>query len=69
MTTQTGASPAHASAARPALTTVDPTCVTSSKRLRSKRSAALPAHGASSSTGTKLQKLRTPRRNAECVSR
>jgi len=69
ITTQTRASPAHASVASPALTTVDPSWVTSSSRFRSNRSAALPAHGASSSTGMKLQKLRTPSRKAECVRR
>jgi hypothetical protein len=69
ITTHTRARPAQASPASAALIAVDPSCVTSSSRLRSKRSAALPAHGASSSTGTKLQKLRTPSRNAECVSR
>jgi glycine/D-amino acid oxidase-like deaminating enzyme len=37
--------------------------------LRSTRSARLPAHGASARTGKNWQKLRTPRRNGECVRR
>jgi hypothetical protein len=69
MTAQTGACPVQASTARSALNAVEPSCVTSTRRRRSKRSAALPAHGASRSTGMKLPKLRTPRRNGECVIR
>jgi len=33
------------------------------------RSATLPAHGESTSTGMNWPKLRTPSRNAECVRR
>src|SRR5205809_632325 len=61
--------PPHANAASAPLSRVDATCVTITTRRRSNRSAAAPAQGASTRTGTKLQKLRTPSRNAECVSR
>jgi hypothetical protein len=43
--------------------------VTSSSRLRSTRSASDPAQVESRRTGTNWQKLRTPSRKAECVSR
>jgi hypothetical protein len=43
--------------------------LTSSRRRRSKRSAALPVHGARRSIGANCAKLRTPSRSAECVSR
>jgi hypothetical protein len=69
ITTQTRASPPHASPARIPDSAAATSCVVTSRRRRSKRSAALPAHGASTSTGTKLPKLSTPSRNGECVSR
>ncbi len=68
-TTETGARPDHASTASSALSTVEPSCVTTTTRRRSKRSAMLPAHGARTRIGMKLQKLRTPRRKGECVCR
>ena len=69
ITTHWFARPDHASTARTALRIVARAWVRISSRRRSNRSAALPAHGASASTGMKLAKLSTPRRNAECVSR
>ena len=58
-----------ASTPRVALSTTAELCVTSSSRRRSKRSAALPDHGASTSTGMNVAKFRTPSRNAEPVTR
>jgi hypothetical protein len=69
ITTHSLASPFHASAASSALIAVAQSWVASSSLLRSSRSAIEPAHGESTSTGTNWQKLRTPSRNAECVSR
>ena len=69
ITAQTRASPAQASPASAPLDAVAKSCDPIRSHRRSKRSAALPDHGASSSTGMKFEKLRTPSRNAECVSR
>src|SRR3954469_25474546 len=69
ITTHSVACPPHASAASVELRTVAPSCVASSSLRRSTRSARPPAHGDRTSTGTNWQKLRTPRRNGECVRR
>jgi hypothetical protein len=69
ITTQTGASPPQASAASSALSAVATSCETKTSLRRSKRSAALPDHGARSRIGTKVANCRTPRRNGECVCR
>ena len=51
ITFQTRASPAHPSTARAPESSTDTTCVASSSRRRSWRSANAPAHGDSASTG------------------
>src|SRR5439155_8469088 len=67
ITSGTDAWPAQVRTARAPLRKTDPTCVTRTSRLRSKRSAALPPHGASRRTGTKFANCSTPSKNGEWV--
>lgn len=63
------AAPAQASAATSPASPAATLCIAMIRRRRSKRSAALPAHGASTSTGTNWENASTPSRSSEPVSR
>jgi hypothetical protein len=61
--------PAQASAATSAARAAANDWTTMTSRRRSNRSAARPAHGASSSTGLNWEKARTPSSSSDPVSR